>query len=147
MREHDGLHVVEDAGSGDPAKEAESSVHAAQERAHGLAHREFDVQHARVRQCRHERADAAWAAGQRVAEIRPVDLQRGGGREVEREKRFGVSSRAQSAKPVAHDRDSTRIAQWPKPLEYGRRLHLWRLIEQFADLRQVRVEHRVTLDW
>src|SRR6478609_7715 len=135
VREHDGFHVVEDAGSGDAAEESECSVHAAQERAHGLADRELDVQHARVRQCRDERADAAWATRQSVAKVGPVNLQRRSGREVERQKRFRVSLRAQSAKPVANDRDAACVTQWSQPLEYGRRLHLWRLVEQLADLR------------
>ena len=46
VREDDRLHVVEDVDGGRPVEKRQAVLHATQERAHALAHRELDVEHA-----------------------------------------------------------------------------------------------------
>jgi hypothetical protein len=145
VREHDGFHVVEDACRGDTTEEAERSIHDAQERAHRLTEREFDVEQPRVRERRHECAETARAAGQRVTEVSPIDLKGRCRREIQRQESFGVTSGSQPAEPVAHDRDSAAKTERPEPLEHRRRPHLRRVVEQLANRGQVRIEQGIAL--
>ena len=142
VREHHRLHVVEDVDGGDPAEEGQSAIHAAQECAHGLADGEFNVEIARVAERHHEGAHAPRAAGQRKAEVGPVHLDGGAGFEIEGEKRLARRARSERAQPVAHDADTTLVAQDAQPLEDGGRAQLGCVVDELANGRQIRIEDR-----
>src|SRR5258708_3111489 len=144
VREHDGLHVVEDVDGGGAPVEAQAAVHASQERAHRLADREFDVEITGVAENGDERADASGNAGQCEAEVGPVHLHRLAWREVERQERLAMSARAKTPETVAQDRDASGVPEWPQALEYSRREHLGRVVEDRPDGRLIRVEDRAS---
>ena len=104
------------------AEEAQAPLHAAQEGAHRLAEREFEVEVARVAERHDEGAHAPRAAGQREAEVGPVHLHGGAGLEVEREEGLALAAAAAGAGAVAQDGDAARVAERPQPLEHGGRL-------------------------
>ncbi len=89
VREHHRLHVVEDVDGGRPAEECQAVLHASEERAHALAHRELDVEQAGVAEHGDERAHSSRDAGQREAEVGPVDLHGFAWGELQGEERLG----------------------------------------------------------
>ena len=144
VREHDGLHVVEDVDGGGAPEEAQAPVHASQEGAHGLADRELDVEMTRVAEDGDERADAPGDAGQREAEVGPVHLHRLARREVERQERLAMSVGSKTPEAVAQDRDAAGVPERAQPLEHGGREHLGRVVEDRADRWLVRIEDRAS---
>ena len=130
VREHDGLHVVEDVDEGGARVEAQASLHAAEEGAHRLAERELDVEASRVAEDGDEGADAAGDTREREAEVGPVHLHRLARREVERQERLrGCRARTQTPQAVAQDGDAAGVPERPQPLEHGGREHLGRVVE------------------
>src|ERR1019366_2592512 len=142
VREHDGLHVVEDVDGGGAPEEVEAPVHASQERAHRLTDRELDVEMTRVAEDGDERADTPGDAGQRESEVGPVHLHRLARREVERQERLAMLARAETPETVAQDRDAAGVPERPEPLEYRGSQHLGRIVEDGSNGRLVRVEDR-----
>ncbi len=89
-----------------------------------------------------ERADATGNAGQCETEVGPVHLHRLARREVQRQERFAMSTRAKTPQAVAQDRDASGVPQGPQPLEHGGREHLGRVVEDRTDGGLVRIEDR-----
>ena len=141
VREHNRLHVVKETERRRAAKERQRAIHAAHERAEGLAHCELEVEMPRVRQYGDERADAPGAARQCVTEVRPVDLHHRARGKVQRQKCLGFA-RANLAHFVAHDGDAAGEAEAPQPLENRRRFELRRIVHPLFDLRQIGIEQR-----
>ena len=138
--EHDGTHVVEHIDVGNPAVEAARVLHATQERSLRLAKREFQVQHARVREHHHERAHTPRAAGEREPEVGPVDLSNLPGCVREREEHLARGTRTKLAGEVADDRNAPAVPHGAQALEDARRAHLGCVRQHGADGVAVRVE-------
>src|SRR2546427_4997175 len=143
--EHHRFHIIEDIDDGAAAVEAQAVFHAAQERRDRLADGELDVEVARVAERHHEGADAAWAAGEREAEVGPVDLHGGAGLEVESEEGLARVGRAQAGQVVAQDGDAAGIAERAQTLEHRRGSHLRRVGEEPLQLGLEAIEQRSAL--
>jgi len=138
--EHDGTHVVEHVDMGDPTVEATRALHATKERPLRLAEREFQVQHARVREHHHERAHTPRAAGEREPEVGPVDLGDLRRCVLEREEHLACGTRPKLPREVAYDSDAAAVPQGAKALEDARRAHFGRVGQHRADGVAIRIE-------